>query len=149
MSNRAVGILSACTVLSGCASALNPAKPSAAKPVITQTQASTSSRIRKVTNQSSRLQSVLLVPVAVKILDAVRPVARSRVSVGALLALQAVGSDQIAGLALVFQAVGGGLGAVLSVRPTVKVFVDGEAVVDGPALNPHLLQHHSRVLRPR
>ena len=123
MSNRVIGILSVCAVLNGCASALSPVKPSTAKPAITRTQASTSSRIRKVTNQSSRLQSVLLVPVAVEILAAARPVARSRVSVGALFALQTVGSDEIAGLALVFQAVGGGLGAVLSVRPTVEIYL--------------------------
>ncbi len=138
MSTRAIGILSVCAVLSGCASALNPVKPSAAEPAITHTQASTSSRIRKVTNKSSRLRSVLLIPVTVKVLAAARPVARSRISVGALFALQTVGSDEIAGLALVFQAVGGGLGAVLSVRPTVEIFVDGEHVDNPPALDARL-----------
>jgi hypothetical protein len=113
-------------------------KPSAAEPAITPTQASTSSRIRRVTNQSSRLRSVLLVPVTVKVLAAARPVARSRVSVGALVALQTVGTDEIAGLALVSQAVGGGLGAVLSVRPTVEIFVDGERVDNAPALDARL-----------
>ncbi len=129
MSNRAILILSVCVVLGGCAGARGPLKGRTSDPASTHGQASASSRIRKVTNQSSRLQSVLLVPAAVKILVASGPVARSRVSVGALFAMQAVGTDQIAGLALVFQAVGGGLGAALSVRPTV---------IEGPVIDARL-----------
>jgi len=138
MSTKAIGILSVCVVLSGCASAHIPLNPAVVETAVPPVQASISSRIRKVTNQSSRLQSVLLVPVAVRILAAAGPVAHNRVSVGALFALQAVGTDEIAGLALVFQAVGGGLGPALSVRPTVEIFVDGESIVDGPVLDARL-----------
>ena len=138
MSNRAIGILSVCVVLGGCAGARGPLKGPTIDPGITNGPASASSRIRKVTNRSSRLQSVLLVPAAVKILVAVGPVARCRVSVGALFAVQAVGTDEIAGLALVFQAVGGGLGAALSVRPTLEIVVDGESVIQGPVIDARL-----------
>ena len=138
MSNRAIGILSVCVVLGGCAGAHGPLKSPRIDPVITHGQASLSSRIRKVTDQSSGLQSMLLVPVAVKILVAADPVARCRVSVGALFAMQAVGTEEIAGLALVFQAVGGGLGAALSVRPTLEIIVDGEAVIEGPVIDARL-----------
>ncbi len=138
MSNRAKGILSVCVVLGGCAGAHGTLNVPTSDPTITQGQASLSSRIRKVTNQSSRLQSVLLVPVAVKILGAAGPVARSRISVGALFAIQAVGTDEIAGLALVFQSVGGGLGDALSLRPTLEIVVDGEAVIEGPVIDARL-----------
>ncbi len=52
--------------------------------------------------------------------------------------MQVVGSDEIAGLALVFQAVGGGLGATLSVRPTLEIVVDGERVIEGPVIDARL-----------
>jgi len=120
MSNRAIGILSVCAVLGGCAGTSSSLEVPAYNPAITHEQASLSSRIRRVTNESSRLRSVLLVPVAVKVLVAAGPVARSRISVGALFAMQVVGSDEIAGLALLFQAVG------------------GERVIEGPVIDARL-----------
>ena len=138
MSNRAIGILSVCVVLGGCAGTRSSLEVPAYNPAITHGQASLSSRIRRVTNESSRFRSVLLVPVAVKVLVAAGPVARSRISVGSLFAMQVVGKDEIAGIALVFQAVGGGLGATLSVRPTLEIVVDGERVIEGPVIDARL-----------
>jgi len=138
MSNRAIGILSVCVVLGGCDGTRSSLEVPAYNPAITHGQASLSSRIRRVTNESSRFRSVLLVPVAVKVLVAAGPVARSRISVGSLFAMQVVGKDEIAGLALVFQAVGGGLGATLSVRPTLEIVVDGERVIEGPVIDARL-----------
>jgi hypothetical protein len=138
MSNRAIGILSVCVVLGDCAGARGPLKGPTIEPVNTHVQASASSRIRGVTNLSSRLQSVLLLPVEVEILVAADPVALNRVSVGALFARHAVGTPEVAGLVLVFQAVGGGLGAALSVRPTLEIVVDGVAVTEGPVFDARL-----------
>lgn len=85
MSNRAIGILSVCVVLGGCAGTRSSLEVPAYNPAITHGQASLSSRIRRVTNESSRFRSVLLVPVAEKVLVAAGPVARSRISVGLCL----------------------------------------------------------------
>ena len=138
MFNRATGTFAVCVVLSGCAGALAPVQGPTIDPVITHPQASVPSRIRRVTNHTNRLRSVLLVPTVVKGVVAVGPAARSRVSVGALFAMQAFGTDEVAGLALVFQAVGGGLGATLSLRPTLEIVVDGECVIEGPVVDPRL-----------
>ena len=138
MSIRAIGILSVCVALVGCGGARGPLEVPTSNPAIMHERAPLSSRIRKVTHQSSRLRSVLLIPVAVKVLRAAGPVARSRISVGALFAMQAIGSDEIAGLAIVFQAVGGGLGATLSARPTLEIVVDGEPVIQGPVIDARL-----------
>jgi hypothetical protein len=125
-------------VLGGCTGARGSLNVPTSNRAITHGQASLSPRIRKVTNQSARLRSVLLVPVAVKVLRAAGPVARSRISVGALFAVQVVGGGEIAGLALVFQAVGGGLGATLANRPTLEIVVDGELVIEGPVIDSRL-----------
>ena len=138
MSNRAIGILSVCVVLGGCTGARGSLNVPTGNRAITHGQASLSSRIRKVTNESARLRLVLLVPVAGTVLHAAGPVARSRISVGALFAVQIVGGNEIAGLALVFQAVGGGLGATLAGQPTLEIVVDGELVMQGPVIDSRL-----------
>ena len=53
MSNRAIGILSVCVVLGGCAGTRSSLEVPAYNPAITHGQASLSSRIRRVTNESS------------------------------------------------------------------------------------------------
>lgn len=139
MLNGAIGISTICVVIGGCAGAPTSFQTPTSDPVaIAYQSASVPSRIRRVTNHSSRLKSVLLLPSAVKGMVGIGPIARTRVSVGSLFAVQTIGSDEVARLALVFQTVGGGLGATLSVRPSLKIVVDGEPVIEGPVFDPRL-----------
>lgn len=149
---RTIKIAFACVLLCGCATTIPATGTQAVQPpgrtsrdvsapspdTVDVSAASPTSpedpgldRFQFVNRTDTGLRSVLLIPTVVENLVAVGPAARSRIFVGAIFATQFVGRDRVAGLALIFKSVGGGLGPALTVSPEVVLWVDGDRVING------------------
>jgi hypothetical protein len=132
MSHYLNAILAVSVVLGGCTSQarIRPVEPTAPDLTTLDSRTPEHSRLRRVTNRAERMQSVLFVPSAVEGMVDGGVAPRSRVFLGALFAMRAFGTDQVTGLALVVQSVGGGMGPSLSVEPTLRITADGARLIE-------------------
>ena len=82
----------------------------------------------QIVDRDAGYSSILLLPTVVDSVVAIGPLARSRVSFGALFATHQLAGRRVAAVGVVVQTVGGGLGPSLSVAPRIVVEVDGDVV---------------------